>query len=154
MMGNEDFGEARQVNHTPAIALGAAAVLLLIVGAMSYRDSVRSSMEREYAEKERQLLMRHGYPVAPFPNMQQPYAQNGYQQPAQQMQGQPAQQPVYQNQGQANQQIPHQNFQQQAPNNQALAQNAANMNIESSTGVSKNTTEGIVVLIYSFSGAS
>lgn len=130
-MGNEDFGESRQVNHTPAIALGVAAVLLLIVGAMSYRDSVRSSMEREYAEKERQLLMRHGYPVNPYPNMQQPlqqpqYAQNGYPQQGQQLpQGQQFQQPAYQNQ------FPQQNYPQQPQNNQAIAQNAANMNVES-----------------------
>lgn len=126
-MGNEDFGESRQVNHTPAIALGVAAVLLLIVGAMSYRDSVRSSMEREYAEKERQLLMRHGYPVNPYPNMQQPlqpqYAQNGY--PQQGQLPQQGQQPAYQNQ------FPQQNYPQQPRNNQAIAQNAANMNVES-----------------------
>jgi hypothetical protein len=127
MMGNEDFGESRQVNHTPAIALGVAAVLLLIVGAMSYRDSVRSSMEREYAEKERQLLMRHGYPVNPYPNMQQPlqsqYAPNGY--PQQGQLPQQGQQPAYQNQ------FPQQNYPQQPQNNQAIARNAANMNVES-----------------------
>lgn len=64
MMGPEDIGERRQVNHTPTIALTVAAVLLLIVGALSYRDFVRSSLEKEFAEKERQLLIRQGY-VAP-----------------------------------------------------------------------------------------
>ena len=54
------MGERRQVNHTPAIALGIAAVLLLIVGAMSYSDYVESEFEEEYKEKERQLLLRNG----------------------------------------------------------------------------------------------
>lgn len=129
-MGHEELGERQQVNHTPAIALGVAAILLLIVGAMSYRDYVRSSMEKEFAEKERQLLMRHGYPVNPYPNMQQPYAQNGYYPPQQ-----PMQQPGMQNQiPQGQPQAPGQfsQGQQQAPaNSQALAQNAADMNIES-----------------------
>ena len=65
MMGTEDMGERRQVNHTPAIALGAAAFLLLLVGALSYRDFVKTSYEKEYAEKERELMMRHGY--VPYP---------------------------------------------------------------------------------------
>ena len=125
MMDHEDLGERRQVNHTPTIALGIAALLLLIVGAMSYRDFVRTSYEKEYAEKERQLLARHGYQVAPFttngqqaiqgqmPNLQQP----------QQVQGNPVQQQVQQSQPQV----------QQAPAvNPALVQNAANMQIESS----------------------
>jgi len=124
-MDHEDLGERRQVNHTPTIALGIAALLLLIVGAMSYRDFVRTSYEKEYAEKERQLLARHGYQVAPFttngqqaiqgqmPNLQQP----------QQVQGNPVQQQVQQSQPQV----------QQAPAvNPALVQNAANMQIESS----------------------
>ena len=125
MMDHEDLGERRQVNHTPTIALGIAALLLLIVGAMSYRDFVKTSYEKEYAEKERQLLARHGYQVAPFttngqqaiqgqmPNLQQP----------QQVQGNPVQQQVQQSQPQV----------QQAPAvNPALVQNAANMQIESS----------------------
>ncbi len=62
-MAPDEIGERRQVNHTPTIALTIAAVLLLIVGALSYRDFVRSSLEKEYAEKERQLLIRHGYQV-------------------------------------------------------------------------------------------
>ena len=104
MMDHEDLGERRQVNHTPTIALGIAALLLLIVGAMSYRDFVRTSYEKEYAEKERQLLARHGYQVAPFttngqqaiqgqmPNLQPPQVQGnpgqqggGYPQPQQQV---------------------------------------------------------------------
>jgi hypothetical protein len=126
MMDHEDLGERRQVNHTPTIALGIAALLLLIVGAMSYRDFVRTSYEKEYAEKERQLLARHGYQVAPFttngqqaiqgqmPNLQQPQVQGnpgqqggGYQQPQQQVQQSQAVSP-------------------------GLVQNAANMQIESS----------------------
>lgn len=125
------MGERRQVNHTPAIALGIAAVLLLIVGAMSYSDYVESEFEEEYKEKERQLLLRNGYQVAPIPNMQnqlqQPYPQNGLypqqpQQPQQQVANQVPQQPLQQ-QAPVNQQL--------AQNNAGLAQNAANLNVES-----------------------
>ncbi len=122
------MGERRQVNHTPAIALGIAAVLLLIVGAMSYSDYVESEFEKEYKEKERQLLLRNGYQVAPIPNMQnqlqQPYPQNGRypQQPQQQVANQVPQQPLQQ-QAPVNQQL--------AQNNAGLAQNAANLNVES-----------------------
>jgi len=125
------MGERRQVNHTPAIALGIAAVLLLIVGAMSYSDFVESEFEKEYKEKERQLLLRNGYQVAPIPNMQnqlqQPYPQNGLypqqpQQPQQQVANQVPQQPLQQ-QAPVNQQL--------AQNNGGLAQNAANLNVES-----------------------
>jgi len=63
MMGDDDLGERRQTNPTPTIALGIAAVLLLVVGAMSYRDSVREKYEREFAAKEQALLSRHGYPA-------------------------------------------------------------------------------------------
>lgn len=123
------MGERRQVNHTPAIALGIAAVLLLIVGAMSYSDYVESEFEKEYKEKERQLLLRNGYQVAPIPNMQnqlqQSYPQNGLypQQPQQQVANQVPQQPIQQ-QAPVNQQL--------AQNNAGLAQNAANLNVESS----------------------
>ncbi|MDF1738982.1 MAG: hypothetical protein P1U86_07470 [Verrucomicrobiales bacterium] len=86
------------MNHTPMIALGAAAVLLLIVCAMSYRDYVRTSLEKEFAEKEQRLMQRNGYyPVQqgqqnfqqqqPLPqNTSQNYAQQTIQQPAQQQQ--------------------------------------------------------------------
>ncbi len=130
-MDSEEMGERRQVNHTPAIALGIAAVLLLIVGAMSYSDYVESEFEKEYKEKERQLLLRNGYQVAPIPNMQnqlqQPYPQNGLypqqpQQPQQQVANQVPQQPLQQ-QAPVNQQL--------AQNNAGLAQNAANLNVES-----------------------
>lgn len=127
-MDSEEMGERRQVNHTPAIALGIAAVLLLIVGAMSYSDFVESEFEKEYKEKERQLLLRNGYQVAPIPNMQnqlqQPYPQNGLypQQPQQQVANQVPQQPLQQ-QAPVNQQL--------AQNNGGLAQNAANLNVES-----------------------
>ncbi len=60
-MGPDEIGERRPVNHTPMIALGAAAVLTLIVCAMSYRDYVRSSLEKEFAEKEERLMQRNGY---------------------------------------------------------------------------------------------
>lgn len=70
MMGTEDLGERRQINHTPTIALGTAAFLLLLVGALSYRDYVKSNLEKEYAEKERELMLRHGY--VPYPAGQQP----------------------------------------------------------------------------------
>ena len=127
-MDSEEMGERRQVNHTPAIALGIAAVLLLIVGAMSYSDYVESEFEKEYKEKERQLLMRNGYQVAPIPNMQnqlqQPYPQNGYypQQPQQQQVANQVQQPIQQ-------QVPVN--QQPVLNNSGLAQNATNLNVES-----------------------
>ena len=67
MIGPDDFGDRRSVNHTPTIALSIAAVLLLVVGAMSYRESVRSSLEKEYAEKEARLMQRQG--LAPLPAM-------------------------------------------------------------------------------------
>ncbi|MDF1656805.1 MAG: hypothetical protein P1U58_04290 [Verrucomicrobiales bacterium] len=124
MMDHEDLGERRQVNHTPTIALGIAALLLLIVGAMSYRDFVRTSYEKEYSEKERQLLARHGYQVAPFTTNGQQAIQGrnpNFQQP-QQPQGNTVQQ-VQQPQLQA------QPTQAVSP---ALVQNAATMQIESS----------------------
>jgi len=61
MMGSEDMIERKPVNNTPTIALGIAAVLLLIVGAMSYKDYVRRSLEKEYAEKEKSMMERIGY---------------------------------------------------------------------------------------------
>lgn len=116
------MGERRQVNHTPAIALGIAAVLLLIVGAMSYSDYVESEFEKEYMEKERQLLLRNGYQVAPIPNMQNQLQQLYPQQPQQQVSNGVPQQPLRQ-QAPVNQQL--------AQNNAGLAQNAANLNVES-----------------------
>jgi len=61
MMGPDEISERRQVNHTPTIALSIAAILLLIVGALSYRDFVRTSLEKEFAEKEARLMQRQGY---------------------------------------------------------------------------------------------
>ncbi|MEM9018343.1 MAG: hypothetical protein AAGC68_15115, partial [Verrucomicrobiota bacterium] len=72
MMGNDEMGAVRQVNHTPAIALGIAALLLLVVGALSYRDFVRTSLEKEFAEKERQLLSQQGIQMSPYATGQQP----------------------------------------------------------------------------------
>lgn len=61
MMVPDDISERRQVNHTPTIALSIAAILLLIVGALSYRDFVRTSLEKEFAEKEARMMQRQGY---------------------------------------------------------------------------------------------
>ncbi len=94
-MGPDEIGERRQVNHTPMIALGAAAVLLLVVCAMSYRDYVRTSLEKEFAEKEERLMQRNGY----YPG-QQGQPQNFQQQPA----GQRNSQNYAQQQPQTNQQ--------------------------------------------------
>jgi len=78
MMGPDDIGERRQVNHTPTIALSIAAVLFLIVGALSYRDFVRSSLEKEFAEKEARLMQRQGIYGNVAPAQQgQVYMQNG-----------------------------------------------------------------------------
>lgn len=88
-MGSEELGEQKQVNHTPTIALGIAALLLLIVGAMSYRDYVRRSLEKEYAEKEKVMMERAGY--VPVGTTNTPYIHQS--QLAQQGQTQ-AQQPV------------------------------------------------------------
>lgn len=120
MIGNDDIGESRQVNHTPAIALGVAAVLLLIVGALSYSVYVEDKFEEEYAEKERQLLMRHGYPVNTYPGTQPAVAPGYY--PPQRNQNQVAQQ--------GNQSAPSGGTTAPA-SNPALAQTAAQMNIES-----------------------
>lgn len=99
-MGPDEIGERRQVNHTPMIALGAIAVLLLIVCAMSYHDYLRASLEKEfaeeYAEKEEQLMQRNGY--SPL-QQGQPQNLQGQQQPYQQNNGQ-----AYAQQPQANQQ--------------------------------------------------
>lgn len=62
MIGPDDIGERRPANHTPSIALAIAATLLLVVGALSYRDYVRSSYEKEFAEKEDRLMQRLGLP--------------------------------------------------------------------------------------------
>lgn len=64
----------------PTIALSVAAVLFLIVGALSYRDFVRTSLEKEFAEKEERLIQRQGYygnavPGQYLPPGQQPYTQ-------------------------------------------------------------------------------
>ena len=78
MIDPDVIGERRTANHTPTIALGLAAVLLLVVGALSYRDSVRSSLEKEYAEREATLMQRMGYPAAqPGMTATDPQAANG-----------------------------------------------------------------------------
>lgn len=81
MMGPDDIGERRQVNHTPTIAISIAAILFLIVAALSYRDFVRNSLEKEFAEKEARLMQRQGGYGNVAPAQQAP--QNG-----QAMQGQ------------------------------------------------------------------
>jgi hypothetical protein len=63
MIEPDVIGERKSSNHTPTIALGLAALLLLVVGGLSYRDSVRSNLEKEYAEKEARLMQRLGGPV-------------------------------------------------------------------------------------------
>lgn len=97
------------MNHTPMIALGAAAGLLLIVCAMSYRDYVRTSLEKEFAEKEERLMQRNGfYPAAQGQpqnfqqqQQQQPTPQANTQVYAQQQSAQaPAQEVVSQQQPQ------------------------------------------------------
>ncbi|MDF1850497.1 MAG: hypothetical protein P1U85_06685 [Verrucomicrobiales bacterium] len=65
MMGTEDWEERRATNYTPTIALGIAGFLLLVVGAFTYREHVKNTLEKEYAEKERDLMLRHGY--VPYP---------------------------------------------------------------------------------------
>jgi len=60
MIEPDVIGERKSSHPTPAIALGLAALLLLVVGGLSYRDSVRSNLEREYAEKEARLIQRLG----------------------------------------------------------------------------------------------
>ena len=105
MIAPEEFGEKKSVNHTPTIALTVAAVLLLIVGALSYRDYVRNSLEKEYAEKERMMMARHGYAVQPAPDQQ---GQQGQQMLMQQNQLNPG------------------------VNDAMIAQQAANMGVENS----------------------
>jgi len=73
MVDIDDLGERRPSNHTPTIALGVAGFLLLVVGALTYSDYVEGKYRREYDQKERDLLMRHGY--VPYPAGQQPVAQ-------------------------------------------------------------------------------
>lgn len=60
MISPDDIGERRPANHTATIALSIAAVLLLVVGAMSYRQYVRDSLEKEFAEKEARMMQLHG----------------------------------------------------------------------------------------------
>jgi len=120
-MAPEEIGEKKSVNHTPTIALTVAAVLLLIVGALSYRDYVRNSLEKEYAEKERMMMARHGYAVQSAPG-QQAMPQQGN------VQLQNNYQPM-----QPNQQVPiQQNQMNPSVNNAMLAQQAANMGVQNS----------------------
>lgn len=128
MMAPEEFGEKKSVNHTPTIALTVAAVLLLIVGALSYRDYVRNSLEKEYAEKERMMMARHGYAVQPAPGQQIPLQQqadvqfqNNYTPAQPDPQGQQGQQMLMQ-QNQLNPGV----------NDAMIAQQAANMGVENS----------------------
>jgi hypothetical protein len=63
MIEPDVIGERKSSNHTPTIALGLAALLLLVVGGLSYRDSVRSNLEKEYEEREARLMQRLGVPA-------------------------------------------------------------------------------------------
>jgi len=82
MMAPDDLGERRQVSHMPTIALSVAAILFLVVGAMSYRDFVRTSLEKEFAEKEERLMQRQGYYGNAVPGQYIPPGQQPYPQPA------------------------------------------------------------------------
>ncbi len=83
MIGPDDIiGERRSPNHTPIIAFGIAAALLLVVGALTYRDSVRSSLEKEFADKEERLMQRLGYPAAAAPSAASAPAQPAVTTPA------------------------------------------------------------------------
>ena len=117
MMALEEIGDKQSVNHTPTIALTVAAVLLLIVGALSYRDYVRNSLEKEYAEKEAIMMARHGYGAQSQQQGTVPL-QNNFQQM------------------QPNQQMPVQSVPQNQVNpnlnNAILARQAADMGIENS----------------------
>lgn len=119
-MGPDDFAEKKQVNHTPTIALAVAAILLLIVGALSYRDFVRTRFEKEFAEKEEQMMQRIGY----FDDTRQGRPEDGprsNQQPGSAAPGGYS--------GQANGRA----YEQNDPRTQdpALAQSAADMQVES-----------------------
>jgi len=98
-MGPEEFGEQKRVNHTPTIALGLAAVLLLIVGAMSWSDFQRKKFEKEFADKEAMMMQRYGYNSNMPQGQQQGYPSQGqmnaqgFQQQAPVQQQQPAPQP-------------------------------------------------------------
>ncbi len=65
----------------PTIALSVAAILFLVVGAMSYRDFVRTSLEKEFAEKEERLMQRQGYYGNAVPGQYVPPGQQAYPQP-------------------------------------------------------------------------
>lgn len=65
MIEPDVIGERKSTNHMPTIALVLAAVLLLVVGGLSYRDSVRSNLEKEFAEREARLMQRLGLPTDP-----------------------------------------------------------------------------------------
>ena len=86
MMAPDEIGERRPVNHTPTIALSIAAILLLIVGALSYKDFLKDRYDKEYAEKEARWMQMRGYPANTIQG--QPAAMQG--QPANMMQAQVA----------------------------------------------------------------
>ena len=125
MMAPEEFEEKKSVNHTPTIVLTVAAVLLLIVGALSYRDYVRNSLEKEYAEKERMMMARHGYAVQPAPGQQVPSPQQA------EVQFQNNYAPAQLDQ-QGEQMLMQQNRLTPGVNDTMIAQQAANMGVENS----------------------
>ncbi len=116
MIGPEEFGESKRVNHTPTIALGLAAILLLVVAAWSWSDVQRKKYEREFAEKEAAMMQRLGYNQ--MPAGQQPVV-NGQVNPQAAQPQVPVQQPVAPSP---------QNYQPSA----GLLQSAAEMQVESS----------------------
>lgn len=97
------MNETRPTNHTPAIALGVAALLLLVVAGMSYKDYVRKSLEKEFEEKANRAgygQQQQGYPQQGNPAYNPNYAQQQQQQyapnqrPNQFPAAQPQQQPA------------------------------------------------------------
>lgn len=59
MISPDDIGERRsdaRTSHSPTTALVVAAVLILAVGFMSYREVLRSDLEKEYAQREERLM--------------------------------------------------------------------------------------------------
>ncbi len=63
MIDPDDISLHQTHSRTPMIALSVAGLLLLVIGGLSYRDYVKSSLEKEYTEKELALKKSLGLPV-------------------------------------------------------------------------------------------